>query len=129
MIYDRKGKAYFTSSQTEGLLDEFSKGHMVLEVLEICPNRDNLLERETYHQRSWNAVEEPQCYNLIYADLKDKNGLGLNYGKSFDRSSHDGFGNIYKETIKDITWKNRAVGRKDTKAQKHGFENYGKCIR
>lgn len=131
VIYDRLGKAYFTSSQNEDLLDEFAKDQMVLEVLEICPNREELLKREAYHQRLYSAVEDPNGYNLIYSDLKDRDGRGILYGKSFDRSSHEGFGNIYKETIKEITWKNRSVGRKDTKAQKHGFENYGemyKCM-
>lgn len=129
VIYDRSGKAYFTSSQTEDLLDEFAKDNMVLEVLEKCPNRDNLLEREAYYQRLDYVVENPLSYNLIYADLKDKDGYGVRYGKSFDKSSHEGFGNIFKETIKEITWKNRAIGRKDTKSQQHGFDNYGEMYK
>lgn len=129
IIYDRSGKAYFTSSQTEDLLDEFAKDNMILEVLEECPNRDKLLEREAHYQRLEYVVENPLSYNLIYADLKDKDGNGIRYGKSFDKSSHEGFGNIFKETIKEITWKNRAIGRKDTKAQQHGFDNHGEMYK
>lgn len=124
-IISRDGRTYYTSSIDEGLLDEFAEGNMQLEVLEENIRREDILDREAFYQRKYQAVENPNCYNKIYADFKDIDGKGICFRRTFGRDTHDCYGNIFKETVKEITWRNRSVARRDTKANELGFDNYG----
>lgn len=117
-IIDRNGKYYYTSSLSEDLAKEFADGNMILEVLEDNIPRDDLLKREDYWQHIFSAVEDPMCYNQGYA-------LFFNTQKRQRLKHQDDIGNIFGETLKEITTNNRVIGRRDTRAQKLGYENFG----
>lgn len=121
-IIDRYGKYYYTSSLSKKLAKEFAKGNMVLEVLEDNIPRDILLKRENYWQEKYSAVEDPMCYNQVYA---------LDFGKSRRNRliQQDDIGNIFEETVKEITTNNRVIGRRDTRAQKLGYTNFGELYK
>lgn len=117
-IIDRNGKYYYTSSFSEELSKEFSDGNMVLEVLEDKIPREDLLKREDYWQHKFSAVEDPMCYNQCYA-------LFFNTENKQRLKNQDDIGNIFGETLKEITTNNRVIGRRDTRAQKLGYDNFG----
>ncbi len=120
-ILDRNGKYYFTSSLCEELAKEFREDNMALEVLAKDIPREDLLEVEDYHQKQFNVVENPLSFNKVYA---------LSFAKSNRKlKSQDTVANIYGETMKDIATNNRIVGRRDTKAQSLGFDNFGDCYK
>lgn len=117
-IIDRNGKYYYTSSLSEDLAKEFEEGNMVLQVLEDKIPREDLLKREDYWQHMFSAVEDPMCYNQGYA-------LFFNIEKRQRLKHQDDIGNIFGETLKEITTNNRVIGRRDTRAQKLGYDNFG----
>ena len=117
-IIDRKGKYYYTSSLSSELAKEFEQDNMLLEVLEDKIPREDLLKREDYWQHLHNAVEDPMCYNKGYA-------LFFNTENRQRLKNQDDIGNIFGETLKEITTNNRVVGRRDTRAQKFGYDNFG----
>ena len=117
-IVDRKGKYYYTSSLSSELAKEFAEGNMMLEILEDKIPREILLKREDYWQHLYSAVEDPNCYNRGYA-------LFFNTERKQKLKNQDDIGNIFGETLKEITTNNRVIGRRDSRAQKLGYENFG----
>ena len=125
-ILNRNGRKYFTSSFDKDLIEEFSKGNMVLEILEDNVNREVILDVESKWQERYNVMTDPLCYNKVIANQVHMARGGRKQGNNtHGKITH----NVYGQSLNEFANNTSVVSRKDNKAVKVGFTNYGTMVK
>lgn len=115
-IFSREGITYYGSCKTEEYWEDLKANGMTLECLEKVKDKSKILERETYYQKKYNAIDSPLGYNKIYANM-------VNSALSKDTMGEvvNSFGESRIERMRN----NSATSKKDSKAKSLGFKNFG----
>lgn len=114
----KTGLPYYGSSTCPLMKEDMQNGHRLqAEVLEEVPDKKNLLDRENYWIKKFDAVDSPEFYNIAYAIIG---------GHSIDQTAAY---NMYGETIVAYGKATSSMNKRQNTAKRFGFKNMGEfCV-
>lgn len=113
---------YYGSSKNEEMKKDLCLHKFSASIIEIVNNRKELLKREDYYIRLYNAVESDEYYNLGYPSDFGKYRKEENK-KIEKRDFQNSIKNIFGETYKEYASRESSISKRVNSARKIGFEN------
>lgn len=109
---------YYGSSKNEEMRKDLCIHKFSAEILEVVNNREDLIDREEYYIRFYDAVNSEEYYNLSYPKDFHK------YGKKrrFTSENHNSIKNSFGETYKEYASRESSLSKRINSARKIGFE-------
>lgn len=115
-IYSIKSRRpYYGSSSSQEMRSDLKAGDVFhAEVLEIVPTISELYSKEEMYLSIYNVAESDDYYNLSSKAFK----VGCH-------ENQDSIINLFGETMKELANRRSCISRRDDKAQKAGYKNFG----
>lgn len=114
----KTGKPYYGSSTCRDMKDDMKSGNTFsAEILEVVPNKKNLLDRECHHMVVRKAIGSEEYYNKALAHVGTFN---------VDQTAPY---NKYGESLAEYGKRQSSFNKRNNNAKRYGFNNLGEfCV-
>lgn len=108
-------RPYYGSASSKIFQEDFKQYKLKAEILEIVPDRNNLLTKEHEYLIKYDCANSNEYYNISNGIPRSTSYVPVNFDKII---------NIYKETVKDYNSSKTVVAKRDNTSIKCGFKNF-----